>query len=212
MEFTEAIRNFEGQPITRQVLFSLLRDYKSPSDKITDLVRQGILTQVKAKIYIPGPGMRMQGPEPYLLANHLAAPSYVSMETALSHWRLIPERVYETTSATTARSRVYTTPAGRFRYTRLPLPYFSFGQLSIEMAPGQVVLLANAEKALCDTIIVTSGLLFRSPKVVKDWLLEDMRMERDALRTLDLGRIREWIAEAPKKASLQQLLRALEDL
>jgi hypothetical protein len=54
----------------------------------------------------------MGPPEAFLLANQLASPSFVSFETALSHWRPIPERVYEVASAITGRSRAYSTPAG----------------------------------------------------------------------------------------------------
>jgi hypothetical protein len=212
MQLTEAIRTYEGQPITRQILFSLLKDYKRPLDKITDLIRDGVLTQIKAKVYIPGPNLKMRAPEPYLLANHLASPSYVSMETALSHWRLIPERVYEVTSAIAGRSRHYATPAGRFRYTHVPLPYFSFGQISLQLAPGQVSLMATPEKALCDTVISIKGLLFRSPKAAKQWSLEDMRMDKTVLQSLNTAYLRDWYAAAPKTESLLQLIKFLEDL
>lgn len=212
MQFTEAIRKFEGQPLTRQILYFLLKDYKRPSDKVNELIKKGILSLVKAKVYVPGPNLKMRAPEPGLLANHLASPSYVSMETALSHWRLIPERVYEITSAITGRSRVYQTSYGRFRYTHLPLPWFSFGQVSTQLAPGQTVLMATSEKALCDTVIATAGLLFRNPGRAREWLLEEMRMDPDVLRTLNTGSIRSWLTEAPKKESLQQLIKALEEL
>lgn len=212
MQFTEAIRQFEGQPITRQILLGLLQDYKRPLDRITDLIRQGILTQVKAKIYVPGPNLKMRGPEPLLLANHLAGPSYVSMETALSYWRLIPEKVFEISSVITGRTRVYSTPVGRFSYIHLPLPYFSFGQVSAVLAAEQTAMMATAEKALCDKIITTAGLLLYSPKQAKAWLLEDMRMDRDKLRLLKTKQIQEWLSDAPKKQSLESLIKALEDL
>jgi hypothetical protein len=212
MNLAENIRQFEGQPITRQLLLHVLHDYRHPQDKITDLVRDGVLTQVKSKLYVPGPNLKMRPPEPYLLANQVAGPSYVSMQTALSHWRLIPEQTFEITSAITGRSRVYMTPAGRFRYVHLPLPYFSYGQLSVKIAPGQIALMATLEKALCDTVLATPGLLFRSPRAAKKWLLEDMRMDREALKTINTVSIREWLAEAPKKESLQQLIKSLEDL
>ena len=212
MELTESLRTFEGQPITRQILLHLLKDYTYPADKITDLVKKGILTQVKAKVYISGPKVSIRPPEPFQLANHLASPSYVSMQAALSHWRLIPERVYEVTSATSGRSRLYDTPAGRFRYTHLPLPYFSFGQCSVELLPAQVVLLATAEKALCDTVVATAGLLLRSVRRAKEWLLDEMRMDPDSLQAINTGHLQEWLADAPKKDSLQKLIEALEDL
>lgn len=212
MEFREAIRSFEGQPITRQILEGLLKNYKRPGDRITDLIKQGVLTQLKSKIYIPGPALKMRGPEPFLLANHLAGPSYVSMETALSHWHIIPERVYEISSATTGRSKIFSAAVNRYSYIHLPLPYFSFGQRSVEVATRQVAIIATPEKALCDTIIATSALLFRSTKQVKPWLLDDMRMDRDELRKLRPAIIRDWLPNAPKKESLEWLVKTLEEL
>src|SRR3546814_12610637 len=76
-------------------------------------------------------------PEPFLLANHIFGPSYVSVETALSYYGLIPERVYETTSMTTQAPRKFNTPLGTFTYTRLPLPYYAFGTRSVKLANDQ---------------------------------------------------------------------------
>lgn len=209
---SDTIRNFAGQPLTRQILMDLLKDYKRPFDKIGELVRQKVLIQVKRGIFIPGPALNIPQPEPFLLANHIAGPSYVSLEAALSHWRMIPEQVYEITSVTTRRSKTYDTPAGRFTYKHLPLPYYSFGQQSMELAKNQVALVATPEKALCDKIVITSGLLFRSAVQLMAWLTEDMRINRDALRALRLGMIREWLNSAPKKDSLQLLVKILEKL
>jgi hypothetical protein len=77
---------------------------------------------------------------------------------------------------------------------------------------NQVALIATAEKALCDKIVTTSGLLFRSVIQLKEWLLEDMRMEKDVLRRLQPRLIRNWLIKAPKKKTLQLLIKILEDL
>jgi hypothetical protein len=113
---------------------------------------------------------------------------------------------------TTAAPRVYETAAGRFSYTRLPLPYYSFGQERVELAENQAAIVATAEKALCDKIVTTSGLLFRSPGSIRAWLTEDMRMGRDALLKFDTSLISGWIADAPKQTSLQNLVKTLDNL
>lgn len=212
MSFQQSIQNYEGQLLTRQVLMDLLKDYRRPFDKIAELVRQKKLILVKRGVFVPGPSLNLAQPEPFLIANHLAGPSYVSLETALSHWRIIPEQVFEITSVTTSRSRLYNTKLGRFRYTHLPLPYYSFGQQPVELAKNQVALVATAEKAICDKIITTSGLLFRSEVQLKEWMLDDMRMDRELLRTLKTERIREWLKESPKKESLQWLIKSVEKI
>jgi hypothetical protein len=210
--FPDKIRNYAGQPLTRQLLLDLLRDYNRPFDKIADLVSQKLLTSVKRGVFVPGPALHMTQPEPFLLANHLTGPSYVSREAALSYWRLIPEKVFEITSMTTGRSKIYDTPVGRFSYQHLPLPYYSFGQQQTELAKNQVVLIATSEKAICDTVIATSGLRFRSESQVKNWLLEDMRMDPGILRTLNITLILEWVEVAPKQDSLQLLVETIQKL
>ncbi len=64
-------------------------------------------------------------PESFLLANHVYGPSYVSMDSALSFYGMIPERVYEISSATTKTSRQFRTPAGTL-LRRGPLPTHGF--------------------------------------------------------------------------------------
>ncbi|MDP1764283.1 MAG: hypothetical protein Q8L07_10385 [Sediminibacterium sp.] len=212
MQLLEAIRDYAEQPITKQVLLDLLKDYKRPYDKITELVKQGILVLVRRGVYIPGPNLNIAKPETFLLANHLLGPSYVSLETALSYWGLIPEKVYETSSVTTQKSAVYKTPAGRFSYTHIPLPYYSFGIQQVELTKKQRVLMAAPEKALCDKIVTTSGLLLRSSKQVKELLMDDLRIERGMLQNLNHKEISTWIIDAPKKSSLDILIKTLKEL
>ena len=190
----------------------MLKDYKRPYDKINDLVRKQALIPVKKGIFVPGPSLHLRSPEPFLLANHLYGPSYISMETALSHWGLIPEKVFEISSATTGRSQSYETSIGRFSYSHLTLPYYSFGQQQVTMEENQVALVATPEKALCDKLVTTSGLLFRSLVQLKEWLIEDMRMDKDVLRRLQPRLIRSWLTNAPKKTTLQLLVKIIEDL
>ncbi|MFI5192600.1 MAG: hypothetical protein ACHQD7_01035 [Chitinophagales bacterium] len=134
------------------------------------------------------------------------------METALSHWGLIPEKVYEIASMTTRRSVEYDTRAGRFTYSQLALPYYTFGQQQVQLSEKQTALVAGPEKALCDKIIATSGLLFRSEVSLRLWLTEDMRMDRATLRGLRPALIRSWAKDAPKQQSTLLLAKTLDDI
>jgi len=107
MDFRETVREYAEEPLTRQLMLDLLREYKRPNDKINELVKKGELTTVKKGLYIPGPRINIPKPEPFLVANHLWGPSYVSLDAALSYWGLIPERVYEISSVTTKSTRTY---------------------------------------------------------------------------------------------------------
>ena len=95
---------------------------------------------------------------------------------------------------------------------QLPLPYFSFGQQRVELREKQAALIATPEKALCDKIVVTSGLNFRSGAQSLAWLTDDMRMETDALRKLNINMISSWLEAAPKRRSIGLLVKTLEGL
>lgn len=206
------IKQYAEEPITRQLMLEILKDYKRPNDKINEMVKSGYLTALKKGFYIPGPNLDIAKPLSFLIANHLYGPSYVSMESALSFWGIIPEKVYETSSVTIKRTRLYRTPVGRFRYFHASLPYYSYGLKSVKLTERQVSIMASPEKALCDKIVMTPGIFLRSSVQVKEFLMEDLRIEKDPLIQLDLQSIRSWLEQAPKKTSLEMLVKTLERL
>jgi hypothetical protein len=210
--FPELIESYAEEPLTRQVILYLLRSYKRPNDKINELVKNGILTTLKKGLYIPGPKLNIQRPEPFLIANHLWGPSYVSLESALSYWSFIPERVYEISSVTIKNTKTYNTSIGRFSYQHVRSPYYSFGIRSISLTPKQVALIASPEKALFDKVILTAGVSLRSTKQTLAFLIDDMRMDEDKLRELNVEEMATWIGGAPKLTSLQMLIKTLSSL
>ena len=187
-----------------------LSSYGRPNDKISEMLKSGELLALRRGLYVPGPELDLPLPNNFLIANHLRGPSYISLESALSYWGLIPERVYEISSVTTKTSKTYETAIGRFSYQHLMTPYYSFGIKSIQLTEMQTAMVASPEKALCDKIILTSGVLLRSIPQALDFLLEDMRLDEDLLRGFDIATIHSWIEDAPKKNSLQMLVNTLE--
>lgn len=212
MSFQEAIQSYAEQPISKQLLLDMLKGYKRPYDKIDELVKQQMLLQVKRGLYIAGSKLNIASPEPFLIANHLYGPSYVSFDSALSYWGLIPERVYEISSATINHSKTCKTAIGRFSYKYLPLPYYSFGIKQVALTKKQTVLMASSEKALCDKIVSTSGVLLRSIKQTAALLMEDFRIDKQMLRNLDTDAISSWLNDAPKENSLMILVKTLQNL
>lgn len=212
MNFLKAIQNYLHAPISRHLLLELLKDYKRPNDKISELIKKGELIALKRGLYVPGTGLGLPIPEPFMIANHLRGPSYVTLESALSYWDLIPERVVEIISATTKTSKKYITPVGRFSYHHLPIPYYSLGVKNIELSEKQHILIASPEKAVCDKIILTAGINMRSQKQAWSFLTEDLRIDDEAISQLDGQQIQKWIEYAPKKTSLQQLVQLIKSL
>jgi hypothetical protein len=212
MDINQVIGSYSGQPLTHQLLMHWLKDYKRPNDKIKALKSEGVLESIKKGLYIPGPAIKANRPESGLLANHILGPSYVSMDTALSYYGLIPERVYETTSMTTKASRAFNTPIGLFTYTHLPLPYYAFGLKIVKLSANENAIIASPEKALCDKIVATSGIILRSESKAVSYLLEDLRMEQTDLKGFDTKAMQDWLSDAPKKDSLAMVIKMINNL
>lgn len=210
MDFRAKIKDFAEGPISRYLILELLSDYDRPNDKISELIKNKELISIRRGLYITGPEMDLPSPEPFLIANHLRGPSYVSLEAALSHWNLIPERIYEISSATIKTSKTYKTPVGRFSYHQLKLPYYSYGIKSIAYSTRQTALIASPEKALCDKIVLTPRVNLRSIKQTQQFLLDDLRMDCEILNTLNLEVMDTWVENAPKKNSLKMLIKTLK--
>jgi len=198
--------------LTRHLLLEILREYKRPNDKISELIKNGQLVSLRRGLYVPGPQSDLPMPESYLIANHLRGPSYVSLETALSYWGLIPERTYEISSVTVKSSKKYKTTIGRFGYQQLPTPYYAYGICRVKLTDNQLVLLASPEKAICDKIVLTPHINLRSIKQTRAFLYDDLRMNEDDLRKLNLDLITTWLAESPKKNRLKMLIATIKEL
>jgi predicted transcriptional regulator of viral defense system len=212
MDFRKAIKEYAETPLSRHLVLEILSNYRSPNDKISELLKSKELISIKRGLYITGPTTDLPSPEPFLIANHLRGPSYVSLESALSYWNMIPERAYEISSVTIKSSKLYKTPVGRFSYQHLKVPYYSYGIKSITYSPKQTILIASREKALCDKIVLTPKINLRSIKQTQEYLMEDLRIDREELSTLDTEVIGLWIKNAPKKSSLKMLIKTLGQL
>lgn len=84
-----------------------------------------------------------------VLANRIVEPSYLSGLWALSFYGMIPEAVWEFTSAcrVSPRKKLYQTPLGRFSYRQVKF----FGGYERTKMDRHDVLVATREKALLDT-------------------------------------------------------------
>lgn len=212
MDILWKIYEHAGQVFPHQLLISWLKDYKRPNDKIKSLKDKGVLVPLKRGIYIVGPTVTNTKPNLLVVANQLLGPSYVSFEAALSYHGFIPERVYGISSMVTKASRSFDTPLGLFSYTRLPLPYYSYGFSSVQLSSDQHVVIASKEKALCDKIITTKGLTLRSVDGAYQFLVESLRINGEDLKELNVSMMGSWLAESPKRESLKMVIKLVDKL
>jgi len=84
----------------------------------------------------------------YLIANRLYEPSYISFDTALSFYGVIPETIYTITSATTKTTREFEAENVKFVYHRIKKKTYT-GYKPIKYLDS-TILIAEPEKALAD--------------------------------------------------------------
>lgn len=178
----ETLRFNEFDYIT---LLDSLKEYRYPRNRITTLLEKGDIIRVKKGLYLLGPSKRQTPYVPEILANMIYGPSYVSLEYALSRYGLIPEGVHTVTSVTSERNRSFKTPVGLFTYTYLRQEYYPHGITWNAVADGRGYLIATPEKALVDRVYREKGITSRS--AMKELLFDNMRIDPDQLRTLDLA-------------------------
>jgi len=210
--FRKKIREYTQAPLSHQLVKEALSTYNRPNDKISELLKSRELLSLRRGLYVAGPESDLPIPHSFLIANHLRGPSYVSLESALSYWGMIPEHVHEVSSATLKTAKTYTNELGTFSYQHLSAPYYSFGIQQEELVPQQVALIATREKALCDKIVLTSGVNLRSITQTREFLFEDLRLDEYEVGELSISTIRSWLDDAPKRSSLQMLIKTLEAL
>lgn len=212
MNYRMDLSEYSDQPISTQVLLGLLKGYSRPYDKIMEMVNQGILVQLRRGLYMTTSLVSPITPEPFLIANHFYGPSYISMDSALFHWGLIPERVFEISSVTPKISKKTMLQNAVYSYTHLPIAYYPLGVQSISLTKTQTALIARPEKALCDKVITTAGINLRSRQQALAFLVEDLRIEKDQLRELNTKEMTNWLPVCPKRKSIQLLIETLSAL
>ncbi len=106
--------------------------------------RSGLFLKLRNGFYM----LKDSRPSSYLIANRLYQPSYISLESALAYYHLIPETVYGVSSVTTKATQEFIAPPGMFSYQKIKLAAFT--GYSLQTIGGDKVLIADLEKALAD--------------------------------------------------------------
>lgn len=119
-------------------------------------VRAGKVYQLRRSVYCLAPPYQKIRPHPFLAANRLQPHSYVSLQSALAWYGMIPEYVPVTTSVTTGRPESLNTPLGRFQFQHIQRSWF-YGYRQVDLGKGQLAFLATPEKALLDLIYLYPG-------------------------------------------------------
>lgn len=127
----------------------------SVRQQLSRWVNNGQIYQLRRGLYAIAPPYQKVKPHPFKIANHLQKASYVSLQTALAYYGLIPEIFTITTSVTGGRPERLATPLGSFEFHHLKTELL-FGYQMTDLGE-QSALLATPEKALLDLIYLQPG-------------------------------------------------------
>lgn len=204
MDFDHLLRLVGDEPLVESsFLVSGESDPKGVHRQLSRWTRAGKLYQLRRGIYALAPPHQRARPHPFVVANRLVRPSYISLQSALSFHGLIPESVPVTTSVTTARPGRFRTPLGEFSFRHLRVAHL-WGYRLVTIDSRSQALVAEPEKALLD-------LLYLTPRSDRAEALEGLRLQN--LARLDQDRLAS-IARRFRQARLDravEVVRALAD-
>ena len=138
----------------------------------------------------------------FLIANRLYSPSYVSLETALSYYGLIPEGVYSLTSVSTKKTEIFKTPTANFIYRSIkPSVYFGY---RLAQQSGQGYKIAEMEKAVLDY-------LYLNPRIIQEADFYEWRFNSQKfLAQANLTKLRDYAEAFGTKQFVVRLEKLLE--
>lgn len=157
MEFARLLDIVADEPAFETSL--LLAGDVDPADvrrQLSRWTKRGWLYQLRRGLYALAPPLQKAKPHPFVIANRMVRGCYVSCQSALAHYHLIPEYVPVIVSVTTGRPARWETALGVFEFRHIKNDWFH-GYRLIDMNGGQKAHVARPEKALLDMIHLQPG-------------------------------------------------------
>lgn len=150
---------------------------KAMRNQLTRWKKQGLLIELKRGLYVLSRDERQAPLSKEVAAAIIYQPSYISLEFAMSHYKMIPERVSAVTSITTRKTRSFRNEEGSFIYRNLkPSLYFGFAAKKDEY--GYPYFIAEPEKALLDYLYLNLG---RITPDDKDFFTGSLRLQNRSI-------------------------------
>jgi len=202
MEFKNLIEIVGNEPAFETGL--LLAGEVDPADvrrQLSRWTKAKRLYQLRRGLYALAPPFQKIKPHPFLVANFMVRGSYVSCQSALAHYGLIPEYVPVITSVTTGRPARWETPLGTFEFRHLKVELLR-GYRLLDLGARQKAFVAIPEKALLD-------LIHLQPEADSPAYLRELRLQN--LERLNLNELRR-LAVLTGKPKLQRAANFIAEL
>jgi predicted transcriptional regulator of viral defense system len=202
MRFEDLLAAVEDEPVFATGM--LLVGDVDPLDvrkQLSRWVAAGKIIQLRRGLYALAAPYRKATAHPFLIANRMQRGSYVSLQSALGYYDMIPEAVPTVTSVTTGRPAVYQTLLGTFLFRHVQMGWFR-AYTRLDLGNQQTAFIATPEKALLDLIYLTPGGATRE-------YLEELRLQ--SLDQLSLDKLSQLAQElgGPKLAQAVKIVAEL---
>ncbi len=139
--------------------------------RLTEWNKQGYIVKIIRGFYIFS-DLKIDENILCIIANKIYDPSYISLESALRHYNLIPEQVATTTSISTNKTKTFKTKVGVFSYRNIkPELFFGYDLINYK---NNVIKMASPEKALLDY-------LYYRPYLKTQYDFEEIRLNERIL-------------------------------
>jgi len=192
----DKLRNLPHVFSTAEAVTILAQHYKAPLKALEGLEHRNTVVRIRRGQYALRAGF-----DPMLGANLIHAPSYVSYETALAFYGLIPERVELILSVVDGRPLDLKTTVGDFSYLSQSRRLFALG-FDLLISPHGNIAIANREKAVLDTLARAKlRTISASPAEILEYAVDGLRMDEAELKKLSVAKLK---AMAPLYRNLAQ--------
>ncbi len=161
-------------------------------NNLVQWVRKGYLIRLRQGYYT-FPEYKGSTDFAFYFANIIYKPSYISLQTALSFYGIIPETVPKITSVTTLKTKTFSNDVGEYSYKNIK-PDLMFGFLLRESEGGRRIMFATPEKALADLLYLYP--FYNTERELEELRLDESYMEND----FDTDRLIEYSSRIGNKA------------
>lgn len=179
-----------------------IRKWDSSFDtrRLVEWQQKGYILKVINRWYIFSKSLSQE--DLLIISNRIYSPSYISLQWAMSHYRLIPEGVYTITAITTLKTQDFNTDIGTFSYKHVkPSLLFGYRLVSFE---NTVYKLAEPEKLILDY-------LYLNPSINSLEALENLRLNvTELISLLEKQKLQEYL-EMFKNKALEKRVKVLTE-
>lgn len=189
MNWSEFLFKFADQPLFHSSMLLVFRESQAYLRvQLSRWVDAKKLIQIRRGWYLIAEPYRSREIPPAVIANRVVAPSYLSLEWALSFYGIIPEEAPNPTSVTTARAEDFQAIGRLFIYRHIKPSYFKgYSRMKHD---DHEILIASQEKALWDKLY----LYLRGRSFSSRWL-EELRLQN--LEEFNLSQWKEYSMTTP---------------